>query len=139
MAGLLAEGVSKAEVASLQLLFSANPNVSVASVIKIARDKRNDPAIAPVLKFLKETLLPKKQTTKEDGTYNSEEEKALEAAEKVRALTASKLLYESSAIAHVLHQSIVPGSTNFKQEVQSAQERYERDLGRKLNDDEKFE
>jgi hypothetical protein len=85
MAGLLAEGTPKSEVAALQLIFANNPDVSIAAVIKVARDKRGDPAISPVLKFFKETLLPpRERETKKDGTYDAAEEKKLEEAEKAR-------------------------------------------------------
>lgn len=132
MSDLLVEGVPKAEVASLQLLFASNPDVSVAAVIKVARDQRNDPAVSPVLKFLKETLLPPKL---QNGLASAEDE----AAEKARNLAAAKLLYESTAISVVLRKLVGNDTKGAETELESATARYEQVLGRKLNDDEKFE
>lgn len=129
LASLYAEGVPAREVSALNLLFAQNPRVSVAALIHVAREKRADPTLAPWLKLLKETLLPKVATTEVD----SEEIKKAKAKQ---VLDGAKLIYESGAIAHTLSLSL--GLGGVPHELQSGLDRYEAALGRKLNEEEKF-
>lgn len=138
LASLFAEGVPPREVSAMNLVMANNPRTNVSGLIKIARDKRADPVLAPWLTLLKEKLLPVKDTTKKDGEYDAEKEKAIEAKEKERRLEGAKLLYESTAIAHTLLLSLGLRKPEDTSELKSAADRYEDVLGRKLNDDEKF-
>ena len=87
----------------------------------------DDPAIKDYLSLLKRSLLPGgADAPRKEGDPTPEE----------RILAGAKLLYESTAIAQTLLTTV--GKAVTKEELASATERYERALGRKLNDDEKF-
>jgi hypothetical protein len=140
MASLMSEGIPARECSALNLVFASNNNVSVSALIKVARDKRADPAIKEYLNLLKETLLPPPSRPKpekaEDMVVDLEAEKVQKQKAEEQVLKSARLVYESTAIAHTLLATF--GKELSKSELESATERFERVLGRKLNDEEKF-
>ena len=147
LASLLTEGVPAREVSAVLLVYADNPAVSIANLIGASRDKRNDPTIAPFLNLLKSTLLPppargvsgavdKDGKVVNDAPKNAADEAVLLAKEKEQATNSAKLVYESTAIKSTLLQTF--GKTAHPTDLEAAKERYERALGRKLNDEECF-
>jgi hypothetical protein len=141
MASLYAEGVPAREVSALNIVFASNPAFNVGAIIKVARDMRADPAVKPWLDYLKQTLLPAKETAASatGAPRNAEDTAAIEAKVKAHTTEAAKLVYESAAIAHtLLNATGLAAKKPDDPELKASTDRYETALGRKLNDDERY-